>query len=159
MKKLSNKDSKSRLLVVGDSILDEYMFGSVQRISPEAPVPILKYSESDYRLGGAANVAANAAAFGADVTLLGVCGTDDSAEILIAKLEEENIHPIMIRADHGKTILKKRMIADNQHLFRIDGEVEFDMGAADSVRSLFKKVCKNYDLVLLSDYGLSLIHI
>ena len=153
MEKLSNKDSRPRLLVVGDSILDEYIFGSVQRISPEAPVPILNHSESEFRLGGAANVAANAAAFGVDVSLLGICGTDDSAEILISKLEEENIDPIMIRADQGKTILKKRMIADNQQLFRIDGEVKFDKGAADSARSLFKKVCKNYDLVVFSDYG------
>ena len=153
MVKLDKLRANPRILVVGDIVLDEYMFGSVRRISPEAPAPILKTFGSEYRLGGAANVAANAASFGAEVSLLGLCGNDKSAEVLSSGLDKEKIHHILIRSDHAMTILKKRIIADNQQLLRIDDEVEFDRSAAESVKSAFNKIYKCYDLVILSDYG------
>jgi D-beta-D-heptose 7-phosphate kinase / D-beta-D-heptose 1-phosphate adenosyltransferase len=153
MKNKTNIKNNPRILVIGDILLDEYVFGEVSRISPEAPVPILKYSRSEYRLGGAANVGATVAAFGIEVTLLGISGIDESGEILQRRLKEENVTPHLVRSTNCMTILKKRVIANNQQLLRIDNERTFDSDSVISIKSKFKEIYKDYDLVILSDYG------
>ena len=111
---------RARVLVVGDVMLDRYWFGDVSRISPEAPVPVVKVSRSEERLGGAANVARNAAALGARVTLLSVVGRDEPGRRLHALLRQEKI---TARLHHDRTIdttVKLRVIGRQQQLLRVD---------------------------------------
>src|SRR5208282_1400626 len=112
-----------RLLVIGDVVLDRYIKGSVSRISPEAPVPIVLQEESFYTPGGAANVANNLSSLGADVTLVGKIGDDREGGILKRELHKRHIHTKGIFIDrHIDTILKTRIIAQHQQVVRLDRE-------------------------------------
>ena len=114
---------KARVLVVGDAMLDRYWIGEVERISPEAPVPIVKVSQEEERAGGAANVARNAAALGARVTLLSVVGADEPGARLEALLKRERVHPRLYHDRGVKTTVKLRVIAGRkQQLLRVDFE-------------------------------------
>ncbi|MDF3036492.1 MAG: rfaE1, partial [Paucimonas sp.] len=111
-----------RVLVVGDVMLDRYWFGDVSRISPEAPVPVVRIERSEERLGGAANVARNAAALGAHAALLGVVGKDEPGDTVERLMEEMRIQSYLNRDETTPTIIKLRVIGRHQQLLRIDFE-------------------------------------
>ncbi len=143
----------ARVLIVGDVMLDRYWFGDVHRISPEAPVPVVKVERSDERLGGAANVARNAAALGAQVTLLSVVGDDEPGNLIRSLLEGAGIRAALHVDPLYKTTIKLRVIGRQQQLLRIDFEEmpshEVLTGKLDEFRRLLGEV----DVVILSDYG------
>ncbi|MGH8727216.1 MAG: D-glycero-beta-D-manno-heptose-7-phosphate kinase [Burkholderiales bacterium] len=144
---------KARILVVGDVMLDRYWFGEVSRISPEAPVPVVKISRSEERLGGAANVARNVAALGAKVKLLSVIGDDEAGASLSRLLDREGIGGTLRRDREISTTIKLRIIGRQQQLLRAD----FEAAPSHEVlaESLFdyEKALPDNDLVVLSDYG------
>ena len=142
-----------RVLVVGDAMLDRYWFGSVDRISPEAPVPVVKVLREEERLGGAANVALNVRRLGAVSTLLAVVGDDGPAAALQALLVREGIGGLLGRDATLKTIVKLRVIGQSQQLLRMDFEGQPDLGVPSGLMSDFEAALPESDLVLFSDYG------
>jgi rfaE bifunctional protein kinase chain/domain len=142
-----------RILVVGDVMLDRYWFGDVARISPEAPVPIVRIGKRDARLGGAANVARNAAALGAHCGLLGVVGADEAGTEVAELLQQAGIHSYLQRDEAISTIIKLRVIGRQQQLLRID----FEDAPTDAVLrdklTQFNALLPDYDVVILSDYN------
>ncbi len=144
---------KSRVLVVGDVMLDRYWFGDVHRISPEAPVPVVKVERSDERLGGAANVARNAAALGAQTTLLSVVGDDEPGQTIKRLLEASGIRTTLHVDSAFKTTIKLRVIGRQQQLLRIDFEETPSHEVLTGKLEEFKRLLKDTDIVILSDYG------
>ena len=143
----------ARVLVVGDVMLDRYWFGDVARISPEAPVPVVKIDRIEERPGGAANVARNAAALGAQVTLLSVVGRDEAGSSLRKLLKRERINA-QLQVDSGlKTTIKLRVIGRRQQLVRIDFETPPSHEALASKLLDFERLVRDVDAVILSDYG------
>jgi rfaE bifunctional protein kinase chain/domain len=143
----------ARVLVAGDVMLDRYWFGNVERISPEAPVPIVHVSRSDERPGGAANVARNAASLGALVTLLSVVGDDEPARILRKLLGEQRVRPLFQTDPHFPTIVKLRVISRQQQLLRIDFETPPGEAVLAAKLAEFEAAVPAVDVVILSDYG------
>lgn len=143
----------ARILIVGDVMLDRYWFGEVHRISPEAPVPVVKVERSDERLGGAANVARNAAALGAQVTLLSVVGDDEPGKLIRALLEAAGIRAALHVDSLYKTTIKLRVIGRQQQLLRIDFEETPSHEVLTGTLDEFKRLLGEVDLVILSDYG------
>jgi rfaE bifunctional protein kinase chain/domain len=145
--------SKARVLVVGDVMLDRYWYGDASRISPEAPVPVLLFRDEEYRLGGAANVAANCAALGAQTRLLSVVGRDDAGARLAHMLEALKVQ-VRLHADaHVHTTQKLRVIGRHQQLLRIDMEKEPSRDVLASKLADYRKALVDCDVVVLSDYG------
>ena len=144
-----------KLLVVGDVMLDQYWFGDVNRISPEAPVPIVKVNRSQIRCGGAANVAINAATLGVDSILLSVVGNDEAGKNLQNLVEnQQNLTPIFHIDQNIATIVKLRVIAKQQQLLRIDFETPPTQQILDAKLSDFaKQIQNNPNVIILSDYG------
>jgi rfaE bifunctional protein kinase chain/domain len=142
-----------RILVVGDVMLDRYWFGDVSRISPEAPVPIVRIEKREERLGGAANVARNAAALGAHCGLLGVVGADEAGAQVEQLLLESRINSFLQRDEAISTIIKLRVIGRQQQLLRID----FEDAPTDTVLrdklTQFNALLPGYGVVILSDYN------
>ena len=117
------KFNEQHIAIIGDIILDKYIIGKVDRISPEAPVPIVKVIDEKYSPGGAANVAANVSTLGGNAYLFGIVGDDQAKEILIGKTNDLNINTDGILTDNSKNTIKKtRVIGLNQQLLRIDYE-------------------------------------
>jgi rfaE bifunctional protein kinase chain/domain len=145
--------SAARLLVVGDVMLDRYWFGEVSRISPEAPVPVVKVERSEERPGGAANVARNAAALGAQVTLLSVVGDDEAGATLGRLMAEERVQASLYRDAAIATTVKLRVIGRQQQLLRIDFETAPSHEILQAKLAEFERLLANSDVVLLSDYG------
>lgn len=142
-----------RLLVVGDVMLDRYWFGDVSRISPEAPVPVVKVERLEERLGGAANVARNAAALGARTALLSVVGDDEAGRSLARMLGEAGITPsLQVDADIDTTV-KLRVIGRQQQLLRIDFETTPSHEVLRAKLQDFAGRVANCDALILSDYG------
>src|SRR5512134_2969165 len=112
--------SACRVLVVGDAMLDQYWFGDVERISPEAPVPVVRVQRREERLGGAANVARNVASLGAHTALLTATGEDEAGRSVRRLLDEAQIEPLIHVDAHLSTIVKLRVIARQQQMVRID---------------------------------------
>jgi len=147
------RSRKPRVLVVGDVMLDRYWFGEVARISPEAPVPIVKIDREEERPGGAANVARNAAALDADVLLLSVVGADEAGATLRKLLREEQVSA-RLHTDSGlRTTIKLRVIGRRQQLVRIDFETPPGHEALASKLRDFRRTLGATDAVVLSDYG------
>ena len=145
--------STARVLVVGDVMLDRYWFGDASRISPEAPVPVVRVMRQESRLGAAANVAKNAAVLGAQVGLLGVIGSDEPGDEVLSLLKETSIRSHLHRDPELPTTIKLRVIARQQQLVRVDFE---DQPAHDVLQDKleeFKSILPDYDVVLLSDYA------
>lgn len=143
----------AHILVVGDVMLDRYWFGEVSRISPEAPVPVVKIGRIEERLGGAANVARNVAALGAQVHLLSVVGDDEAGAALDRLLKEEEI-PAALHRDIGiVTTIKLRVVGRQQQLVRVDFENEPSHEVLASSLAEFERLLPNANLVILSDYG------
>jgi len=142
-----------RLLVVGDVMLDRYWFGDVARISPEAPVPVVRIERREARLGGAANVARNAAALGAHCGLLGVVGNDEAGDQVEQILRESSIHSYLKRDEAISTIIKLRVIGRQQQMVRIDFEEAPSENTLRDKLTQFKAILPDYDVIVLSDYN------
>ena len=145
--------SKGNVLVFGDVILDKYISGNVDRVSPEAPVPVLKPSKEEIRLGGAANVALNLSSLGSNTTLIGVTGRDDSSIQINELLKKNNIKNALTKSNNP-TITKLRLLAAQQQLIRIDNEEEFSEADWKSSLSSYKKQIKlkKNQVLIISDY-------
>ena len=143
----------ARVLVVGDAMLDRYWFGAVDRISPEAPVPVVRVTREEERLGGAANVALNVRMLGAQATLLTVVGDDEPAKKLRAMLEQSGVTARLGSDPKLLTIVKLRVIGRAQQLIRVDFENQPDHEVLASLLADFESVLPEHDAVLFSDYG------
>jgi rfaE bifunctional protein kinase chain/domain len=145
--------AQARVLVVGDVMLDRYWFGEVERISPEAPVPIVRVARREDRLGGAANVARNVAALGARATLLGIIGQDEPGASIRALAAEAGIQTALVAAAHQPTTLKMRILGRQQQLMRVDFESEADDDALDQLDAALALHLAQHDVVVFSDYN------
>lgn len=149
--------SQVRVLIAGDIMLDRYWFGDTHRISPEAPVPVVQIRKTDERLGGAANVARNAATLcqhtQASIAMLGVIGADEPGQTIGRLLQECGAQAYLHADPRLPTTIKLRVLAQQQQLLRVDFE---NAPSADSLRTMldqYTSLLPNYDIVLLSDYG------
>ena len=147
--------SRARVLVVGDVMLDRYWYGEVSRISPEAPVPVVLVNEKkeELRLGGAANVAHNCAAIGAQTTLLSVVGADESGRTLERLLREVKVQAKLHRDRSIRTTEKLRVIGRQQQLLRLDFERAPSREVLASKLADYRNALADCDVVVLSDYG------
>lgn len=145
--------SKAHILVIGDVMLDRYWFGDTARISPEAPVPVVKIKQNDERPGGAGNVALNIAALGAKITLLGIAGADEAGESLKQHLTAAGIHHEILQLQGIPTITKLRIISRHQQLIRLDFEEKIPAFHSAALIDAYKKHLSHANLVILSDYG------
>ncbi|HEX5285306.1 MAG TPA: D-glycero-beta-D-manno-heptose-7-phosphate kinase [Polaromonas sp.] len=147
------KISSARVLVVGDAMLDRYWYGAVDRISPEAPVPVVRVTRTEERIGGAANVACNIVTLGAQASLLSVVGDDEASHILEALVAQTGITPYFGRDAQLKTTVKLRVIGRQQQLLRLDFENTPENEVLASQSATFEKLYLQHDAVLFSDYG------
>jgi len=143
----------ARVLVVGDVMLDRYWFGEVHRISPEAPVPVVRVSRSEDRLGGAANVARNAAALGARVTLVGVVGDDDSGRAVARLCEDDGVTADLVVDPAVPTTMKMRVLGRQQQLLRVDFEQQPSSGVLAELAARVAVHLADHDVIVLSDYA------
>lgn len=148
-----NNLSDVKILVVGDVMLDRYWTGDSSRISPEAPVPVVKIGDLDDKVGGAANVARNIAHLDGQVTLLGIVGEDENGERLEQLLASENITSALVKQNQQPTITKLRVISRQQQVVRLDFEEAFATEHASAVKAAFEAQLNNFDFVLFSDYN------
>lgn len=148
--------SNARVLVVGDVMLDRYWYGDTARISPEAPVPVVRIGKEERRLGGAANVALNLAALGVNTTLLGVIGNDEPGRMLRDMLAEAGVDAPLVTSPTHPTIAKLRVMSRNQQLIRLDFEDAFNSEAAfdaGALHAAFVNALPQAGAVVCSDYG------
>lgn len=148
-----NQSLKKRILIAGDVMLDRYWFGEVNRISPEAPVPIVRVERREERLGGAANVALNAVALGVSAGLMGVIGDDEAGETIEQLLKKSGIDSYLSRDRQISTIIKLRVIGRQQQLIRIDFEERPTEHILRDKLNRFNALLSASDLVVLSDYA------
>lgn len=149
-----------RILVIGDVILDQYIWGDVERISPEAPVPIVKVVKETYRLGGAANSAANICNLGGKISIVSAVGNDENGDRLCGMLSDIGAEIKGIaRNDSRSTVVKTRVIAHHQHVVRIDREMndQIDGSVRGEIIAHAEEVIPNVDAVLISDYDKGII--
>jgi len=144
---------RAHILVVGDVMLDRYWHGTSSRISPEAPVPVVKIGQTDDRPGGAGNVALNMAALGCNVSLIGVVGADEAGSILQARLQAAKIHTDLQVSANKPTITKLRIISQHQQLLRMDFEENFDMTDTSDIVEKVKIALQHADVLVISDYS------
>ncbi|MFC3624983.1 D-glycero-beta-D-manno-heptose-7-phosphate kinase [Vogesella amnigena] len=150
---LSNKLATSRVLVVGDVMLDRYWFGDVSRISPEAPVPVARINRMEERAGGAANVARNIASLGGKATILSVVGDDEAASALSRLLAADGITASLKRDPEISTTVKLRVVARQQQLIRLDFEDAPSHEILADKLDEYAAIVAEHDVVILSDYG------
>lgn len=145
-----------KILVIGDVMLDKYFFGQIDRISPEAPVPIVNVKDKSMRLGGAANVALNLRALGAEAHLLSIRGDDKDGAILESLLKENSIHPEVIIVEDRPTTVKTRIISKNQQVLRVDEESvdELDSRSMELLKNAFIALMEahSFEAIVLQDY-------
>lgn len=148
--------TNAKVLVVGDVMLDQYWHGGSTRISPEAPVPVVKINRTDNRLGGAANVANNLATLGCDVKLLGIVGNDPGADIMQQLLLSQSIPNEFITSEKFSTIVKLRVLCRHQQMIRLDHEEDPENISSDTFKELYDLYARElttYKTVILSDYA------
>lgn len=145
--------SATRVLVVGDVMLDRYWFGDVSRISPEAPVPVVKIEKMEERPGGAANVARNCAALGAKTSLLSVVGADEAGQSLLRLMTDSGITASLHEDPQLSTTVKLRVLGRQQQLLRIDFENAPDHEVLKAKLAEYAQLLSETDVVILSDYG------
>lgn len=152
--KIFREFRKKNILVIGDLILDRYIWGKVNRISPEAPVPIVEVTNEDFLLGGASNVANNIVALGGSATIIGVVGNDRAGDILMNLLDERGIQSQGVFRCSRNTIVKTRVIAHNQQVVRFDREDKDRLDGKVFRRLLeyLHEIIFNHDAVIISDY-------
>ncbi len=142
-----------RVLVAGDVMLDRYWFGATQRISPEAPVPVVHVRDTEERPGGAGNVAVNLASLGVHCSVLGITGDDAIADNLTAVMEKRGVRCRFTRLKHAATITKLRVLSRHQQLIRLDFEESFGSFDGAPLLPQFKQELPDTQVVILSDYG------
>jgi rfaE bifunctional protein kinase chain/domain len=156
--KLFHQFTQLKIAVIGDLMLDTYWWGNVDRISPEAPVPVVAVSKREQRIGGAGNVALNVCSLGTQVSMISVLGKDDDGAQLTKLLQENNINTkYLLHSEHRITTNKIRIISRNQHMMRLDAELANDMNSDDEERLIdtFGNyiAAENPDVVILEDYN------
>ena len=147
-----------RVAVIGDVMLDTYWWGAVDRISPEAPVPIVSLQKKEHRIGGAGNVALNTVSLGAETTLFSIVGEDEDAELLLNMLQEEHIDTkYIVRSSKRITTNKIRILGHNHQMMRIDSEVTNDISKDEEAELLssFEGFVRRYhpDVIIFEDYN------
>lgn len=147
------KLSQAKILVVGDVMLDRYWHGDTGRISPEAPVPVVKVSKLEDKAGGAANVAKNIAYLDGQVSLLGIIGNDDNGSSLQTLLKNEKINSQLITQDDAPTIAKMRVISRHQQVVRLDLEETFLEAHSELLLQKLTEIVDDFDVVVFSDYN------
>ena len=158
---ITSRFGDARVLILGDIMLDEYMYGSVDRISPEAPVPVVNISSSKILLGGAANVAANICSLGGEALLLGTVGDDEAASKISQLLKSEKISDDLLVTDlTRRTTIKTRIIAHSQQIVRADREDRHEVNPdiEKEIISRFMSVADDIQAVIISDYGKGVIN-
>lgn len=148
-----------RVLVIGDVMLDTYLVGDAQRISPEAPVPVVKVEEERHLLGGAGNVARNIAALGGEAFLIALCGCDADGERLHCMLRDAGVRPHLVRCNERPTTIKIRILARNQQMIRLDREDDSPVSreAGCELRKTLAALVPEFDVVVVSDYGKGIV--
>ncbi len=162
LRKIIRNFNKAKILVIGDLILDEYIWGSVERISPEAPVPVLWANKRTFVPGGTANVANNIRSLGAKVSLLGVTGDDANSKILFAELKKRKINTQGIFIERKRhTTVKTRILAGHQQVVRVDWEHTHDLPEELNAKILryIEKNISSFDAVIIEDYGKGVINV
>ncbi len=152
--KVLKEFGKQRILVIGDLILDRYIWGKVDRISPEAPVPIVEVTKEDFLLGGASNVANNIRALGGSATIVGVIGNDRAGDVLTNLLDKQGIRCQGVVRCSRNTIVKTRIIAHNQQVVRFDREDKerLDGKISKEILEYIRGVLPDHNAVIISDY-------
>ncbi|MBT3611447.1 MAG: D-glycero-beta-D-manno-heptose-7-phosphate kinase [Flavobacteriales bacterium] len=146
--------NEKKVLIIGDAMIDAYMWGEVNRISPEAPVPVVEVKKHENRLGGAANVALNLKALGANPFLCSVIGTDERGRLFEKLMKESNLSTAgILTANKRKTTIKTRVIAENKHQLRIDEEETFPIVHAEEFLKLTINLMNDIDVIILQDYN------
>jgi rfaE bifunctional protein kinase chain/domain len=162
LQKIIRNFHKAKVLVVGDLILDEYIWGDVQRISPEAPVPVVWAKNRSYVPGGTANVAGNIRALDAQTCLLGVIGKDQNSRVLLAELKKRKVNTSGIFVEDSRhTTVKTRIIAGHQQVVRVDWEHTHPL-SKELNRRIIKFIEKNiakFDALIIEDYGKGVINV
>ncbi|MBN2453039.1 MAG: D-glycero-beta-D-manno-heptose-7-phosphate kinase [Candidatus Omnitrophica bacterium] len=159
-RKVLSNFKKSKVLVIGDLMLDEFIWGDVSRISPEAPVPVVWVKKESFMPGGASNVANNLRSLGADVRVVGVIGDDEHGAILKSELEQKGINTFGIVTDPSRpTILKTRVVAHHQQVVRIDKERKDRLSDAVIAKMVahVKNIIRDVDAVIIEDYAKNVI--
>ncbi len=168
MNYLNNLDSifsdfnGKRVVIVGDIMVDKYVIGKVDRVSPEAPVPVVDVSHLDSRLGGAGNVALNIKAMGGIPILCSVIGQDVEGDDLLEMLDKQGLYSkAILRSDKRKTTTKTRVIGNNHQLLRFDHEVKNDLDSLDSflLQENYNREIENCDVIIFEDYNKGVLHI
>lgn len=149
-----------KILVIGDLILDEYIYGNVERISPEAPVPVVWANQKKFLPGGASNVAANISSLGAQVSLVGIVGRDEQAQILLSELKKRHIDTDGIfEVFNRHTSVKTRIVGGHQQIVRVDwentGQIKHEL--EEKINNFVKKNIKKFDAIIIEDYGKGII--
>ncbi|MCI0401695.1 MAG: bifunctional D-glycero-beta-D-manno-heptose-7-phosphate kinase/D-glycero-beta-D-manno-heptose 1-phosphate adenylyltransferase HldE [Gammaproteobacteria bacterium] len=145
--------ASARVLVVGDVILDRYVYGATTRISPEAPVPIVRIQHTEERPGGAGNVALNINSLGGQATLVGVTGSDEAADTLHRQLSDRGVKCEFVRLAGFPTVTKLRVLSQHQQLIRLDYEGDFHLVEPDALVGAYRNHLGHTDVVVLSDYA------
>lgn len=155
-------DKNANILIIGDIMLDHYIYGNCNRISPEAPVQVVEVNRDVYTLGGAGNVLQNLLAFNCYTNIISVVGDDDDAQLVIDQLKEEGItNQILIRDQRRCTTVKSRVMVSNHQLIRLDREVTHPI-SDDTVAAIvkeFKERIHTHNIILLSDYNKGLLSV
>ena len=154
-----NRINEKKILVIGDVMLDHYQYGSCERISPEAPVPIVDLFKEEYLLGGAANVANNLVSLGVNVILCGIVGIDNTGNILGSLLDKKKIDNLLCTSFNRKTTVKSRIMSGAHQLLRIDSEVRHKISAEEeeSIIKNVRSIVHQISLILISDYNKGLL--
>lgn len=156
LKKILENAKNNRIAVIGDVMLDKYVYGTISRISPEAPVPVVEIEKTEYKLGGAANVANNIKALDAEPVLIGVIGNDYDSKYFLEVMKSLNLITNGIFKESGRpTTSKTRVIAHSQHVLRVDSEVKYDISEQTELKiyNFFKKNIKQFEAVIFQDYN------
>ena len=148
----------ARVLVVGDVMLDRYLMGQAIRISPEAPVPVVRIEEEDVRPGGAANVAANVAALGGRSHLLSVTGDDAAQRDLLATVAKYGVVIDFVADPTTRTTEKTRIVSGSQQITRVDREANISDEARAKLKRRFMEIAGDFDIIVLSDYAKGVLH-
>jgi D-beta-D-heptose 7-phosphate kinase/D-beta-D-heptose 1-phosphate adenosyltransferase len=162
LKRCVDKFSDARVIVVGDIIMDEYIWGDVSRISPEAPVPVVDIKEETKMLGGAANVLNNIASLGGNPILCGVIGGDQTGQEIVEGVKRQGLRTDGIFTEsHRPTSVKTRVVAHNQQVVRFDRESRKKLGAEsiEKILNFIKKMQDSYDAIVVADYGKGVISV
>lgn len=153
--------NNKRILIVGDVMVDSYIIGKVDRVSPEAPVPVVDVNRFENRLGGAGNVALNIKAMGATPILCSVIGTDKEGDDLMSIMRSLDLSTAgLVQSDKRKTTTKTRVLGNNHQLLRIDHEITNDLDVVDSflLEQRFNEELENIDVVIFEDYNKGVLH-